>query len=314
MNTDRVKIDEEGSKPMLIALVLLSSALIIQTVYVLYYKKQIKEIGDQLSFITKHDSFKFIQTQMKPNEIVQLIDVCNTMLRHQRDMNQQFIKKSEEINTTIVSLSHDIRTPMTSLDGYLQLANRSENAQEKTKYVKMAQTRIKQITTLVDELFLYTKLQNRDYVFDLESIDVINGLKRSLFSFVEEFSKSDEEPIFTLPETAIVIIGNESALERVWENIIRNYFLHGEGALSIRYEEKENEVLFHFNNMLKQNHSLHSDHVFTRFYKEDLSRTNHSSGLGLSIVQSLVEKMAGSVYAELKGNSFCISVALVKPK
>src|SRR5699024_8313592 len=125
---------------MLIALILLSVAFIIQTIYFIYYKNQIKEIGNQLSFIAKHHSFKFIQTQIKPKEIYRLITVCNTLLRQQRELNQEFIQKSEAINTTIVSLSHDIRTPLTSLDGYLQLAKQSNDFKEKTQYVIMAQT------------------------------------------------------------------------------------------------------------------------------------------------------------------------------
>ena len=100
---------------MLIALVLASLALIIQTIYLIYYKSQIKDIENQLAFISKHDSFKFIQTQIKPKEIYQLIDVCNTLLRNQRKQNQDFISKSEEINETIISLSHDIRTPLTTI-------------------------------------------------------------------------------------------------------------------------------------------------------------------------------------------------------
>lgn len=299
---------------MLIVLILLSFAIIIQSLYLLSYKKQIKDIGTQLSFISTHHSFKFIQTQMKPKEISRLIDLCNTLLRNQRELNQDFIKKSEAINETIVSLSHDIRTPITSLDGYLQLAKRSDNFKEKTHYVMMAQTRIKQITTLVDELFLYTKLQNPDYTLELESIDVINMLKKHLFTFLDEFSQKGNEPNVTLPDLPIYIMGNENALERVYENIIRNYLFHGEDALTIRYEEKENEVLFHFSNLLNENGRINSDKIFTRFYKEDPSRTNPSSGLGLSIVKSLMEKMNGYVHADLKGRQFCISIAFIKEK
>src|SRR5690625_201613 len=103
---------------MVVLVVTLSLLLLIVTSYLLYYKSQIKEIGNQLAFISKHNSFKFIQTQIKPKEISQLIDVSNTLLYRQRELNQQFISKSDEINATIVSLSHDIRTPLTSLDGY----------------------------------------------------------------------------------------------------------------------------------------------------------------------------------------------------
>ncbi|MBO0994420.1 sensor histidine kinase [Bacillus sp. SD088] len=297
---------------MLIALILLSIALIIQTAYLIYYKSQVKDIGNQLAFISEHDSFKFIQTQIKPKEIYRLIDLCNRLLRNQRKQNQAFIKKSEEINETIVSLSHDIRTPLTSLDGYLQLADRSENSKEKTHYITMAQTRMKQIITLVDELFLYTKLQNPDYSLELESIDIMNILKKRLFFFIEEFSKNSTAPDFDLPESPVYIMGDRNALERVYENIIRNYFSHGEGNLIIHYEENQNEVRLRFHNLLNQRQLINFNKIFTRFYKEDSSRSNPSSGLGLSIVKSLVEKMNGYAHADLIDNQFCISVVFRK--
>ncbi|WP_040984188.1 sensor histidine kinase [Oceanobacillus jeddahense] len=297
---------------MLIAILLISLALIIQTIYLIYYKSQIKDIGTQLAFISKHDSFKFIHTQIKPKEIYQLIDVCNSLLRNQRKQNQKFVKKSEEINETIVNLSHDIRTPLTSLDGYLQLAKRSEKKEEKTHYVTMAQTRIKQIITLVDELFLYTKLENPDYHLQLNQVDIINLLNRRLFFFMDDFAQSGIEPDLNLPESPVYILGNENALERIYENIIKNYFLHGEGTLTIRYEDNPLEAQLHFINSLKESELVNFNQIFTRFYKEDVSRSKSTSGLGLSIVKSLVEKMNGEVHAELKENQFWISILFPK--
>ncbi|WP_062051658.1 sensor histidine kinase KdpD [Bacillus sp. JCM 19034] len=293
---------------MLIVLILLLVALTAQTVYFIYYKNQIKDIGNQLAFISQNNSFKMIQTQIKPKEINQLIDLCNTLLRQQREWNQDFMKKNEEMNATIVSLSHDIRTPLTSLDGYLQLAERAQNVKEKSHYITLAQPRIKQINTLVDELFLYTKLQNRDYTLELDSIDIGTVLQKRLFSFLDEFSKRGEQPNITLPKAAVHINGNEIALERVFDNIIKNYFIHGKDRFTVRFQETDVNVLFHFSNSLNENQSIEIDKLFTRFYKEDLSRSNHSSGLGLANVKSLMEKMHGSVYAEVHDHQFCITV------
>jgi len=293
-------------------LIVITVVLILQSVYLVYYKNQIKDIGNQLSFISEHHSFKMIQTQIKPKELNRLIHLCNAMLRNQRRLNQNFIEQKEEINATIMSLSHDIRTPLTSLDGYLQLAERSQSSKEKTEYVLMAQSRIKQIITLIDELFLYTKLKNPDYNLELKPVDVIKVLNQRLFTFIDDFSRIGYEPNISLVEAPLYIEGNESALERVYENIIKNYFLHGAGALSVRYEEQQDEVLFHFSNMQKRNQLLNLDKIFTRFYKDDPSRPNQSSGLGLFIVKSLMEKMNGYVQADLKDDQFCISLAFKK--
>lgn len=92
---------------MLVALVLVSIAFVAQSVYLLYFKQQIKDIGKQLSFISKNHSFKFIQIQIRSKEMYEA-QLCNMLLNNQRELNRQFIQKNKEVNATIVSLSHDI--------------------------------------------------------------------------------------------------------------------------------------------------------------------------------------------------------------
>lgn len=292
--------------------ILLSVLLILQSIYFIYYKRQIKAIGKQLAFISEHDSFKFIHTQIKPKEISHLIGLCNTMLRKNRELNQEFIHKSSEINETIVSLSHDIRTPLTSLDGYLQLANRVESTEEKSNYLALASTRIKQLNRLVDELFLYTKLQNPAYTLELGTMTTVNVLKNSLFTFLDDFTKRETEPQLELLDDSPTIEGNENALERVFENIIKNYFVHGKGDLNIIEEENEKGVKIHFRNALKHEQSVDFGKIFTRFYKVDASRSQQSTGLGLSIVKSLMLKMNGNTQATLEDNQFTLTLTFMK--
>jgi len=297
---------------MLIAVILLSAALIVLSVYLFYYKLQINDISSQLSFIIKHDSFKFVQTQIRPKEIYRLVEQCNMLLTKQRELNKQFTMKNEEINQTIVSLSHDIRTPLTSLGGYLQLAERTDHLADKSRYLTLALTRKDQIVSLVEQLFFYTKLQNPEYTLELGSLNVIDVLHKRLFFFFDEFTRKNCEPILYVPDSSVYIVGNPNALDRVFENIVSNYFLHGDGPFSIHFEEKHNQVIISFSNKLRQDNTVQANKSFTRFYKDDPSRTVHSSGLGLSIVKSLMEKVNGSAEVSLEGEQFSIRTTFVK--
>ncbi|WNS43704.1 HAMP domain-containing sensor histidine kinase [Paenibacillus sp. MMS20-IR301] len=278
----------------------------------LNYKSQIHQIGNQLSFIMEHQSLKFIATQLKPREINHLVSECNTLLNRQRALDEQFTRKNQEMNSTIISLSHDIRTPLTSLDGYLQLALRAAAHQDMNQYVTLAQSRIKQIIKLVDELFLYTKLQNPEYIFELQPVDVMDVLKQSLFTFIEDFTRCGYEPELQLPEKPVMVSGDMNAVERVFANIISNYFIHGDGPLSVAYEDRQDNLCIRFTNRLKAGSRVDIDKVFTRFYKEDPSRTMHSSGLGLSIVKALAAKMNGYTKAECIEDTFSLTTAFGK--
>lgn len=301
-----------GSDLILIVLAGLLMLLVAQTIYLLNYKSQIHNIGNQLSFIMEHQSLKFIATQLKPKEVNHLVRECNLLLSRQRALEEQFSRKNQQMNSTIISLSHDIRTPLTSLDGYLQLALRAEAQQDMNQYVMLAQSRIQQIIKLVDELFLYTKLQNPEYIFELQPVDVMDVLKRSLFTFIDDFTRSGAEPQLRLPDMPVWVTGDLTAIERVFANIISNYFIHGEGTLSVIYEDRHDDICIRFTNRLKTGSRVEADKVFTRFYKEDPSRTVHSSGLGLSIVKALITKINGHTEAQCTDTAFSISTTFQK--
>lgn len=297
---------------MVFAIIALSIALLVQSIYMLTYRRQVKDMASQLAFILEHRSFKLIHTQMKPQEIYALAEQCNRLLTEQRKINEQFLIRNEEVNTTIVSLSHDIRTPLTSLDGYLQLAEIASDDAEKTRYIALARTRIEQIITLVDQLFFYTKLQNPEYELELEALDVVDLIQKRLLSYIEDISQSEHEPSIHLPDTPVYVIGHPNALERVFDNVVNNYLVHGDGSLSIDYEVDEHHVTLHFTNMIKEGHNVQADKLFTRFYKGDVARTIHSSGLGLAIVKSIMGKIDGSAEVNMDEETFQISMTLVR--
>ncbi|MEK3759850.1 HAMP domain-containing sensor histidine kinase [Paenibacillus sp. FSL P4-0338] len=301
-----------GVDRILIVLAGLLLLLIGQTIYLLNYRRQVSQISSQLSFIMEHESRKLVATQLKPREIGRLVRECNNLLSRQRAMGEQFSRKNQEMNLAITSLSHDIRTPLTSLDGYLQLALRTEAEQEKGRYVALAQSRIQQIIKLVDELFLYTKLQNPEYSLELQPVDVMEVLKRNLFTFIDDFTRSGNEPELQLPENSPRVMGDIHALERIFTNIVGNYFIHGKGPLTLEVEDRQDMLCMRFTNHLKAGRRVDTEQIFTRFYKEDPARTRHSSGLGLSIVKALMEKMNGHAEAGCTADTFSILIGFSK--
>jgi signal transduction histidine kinase len=305
---------------MLAALLIVSLLLVLQTGCGLYYRRQIRDVGRQLDFIGKHDSFKLITTQLQSRELSRLVESCNELLRERRAQNQRFIQKNEEIHETIASLSHDIRTPLAALDGYLQLAERAEPVPERAEqsshradYVRLARSRIKGMSKLIEELFLYTKLQNPDYRLELSTVDAAELLRHSLVVQLEPIAATGYEPDLALPSQALVV-GQAHAIERVFGNVLSNYVHHGEGRLTIHSRETESEWEFMFANPLPPGRTIDAERLFQRFYKADPARSEQTSGLGLTIVQSLVQKMKGSVRAEQHDQQFCLWIRWPKKR
>lgn len=104
------------------------------------------------------------------------------------------------------------------------------------------------------------------------------------------------------------IVGNEPALRRAIQNVIKNALEHGEENLFLTLGNDDKKVWIIIENTCSNEDEIDIDKVFNRFYKADKSRTHTSTGLGLAIAQKLVLKMNGNIEAMKNDNKFGIKM------
>ena len=284
----------------LIVVVVLLSYLLVKINW------QLRKLEEQLQFIQEKQSNALLVADIHLFGIGRLTDCLNGFLQDQRLKRQEWVQKEERIVQTYTNLSHDIRTPLTSLDGYFQLLNEAEDVAERRRYLQIIEERIHALRDMLEELFMYTKLESRAYEVSLTKCDFGALVKEALFSYYDEWQKQHIEPKLQLEEGALWILGNDQAMRRVLQNVIKNAWEHGGKQVQVRLWTEETRVC-----LLVQNEVLHPEYVdvrriFERFYKADIARSKMSSGLGMAIARQLVEQMHGSITADLEGNLFSI--------
>lgn len=290
----------------------LGSALIatICVVVLMSYRSQIKALYTNVHFMKEKHSNILITQEVSYSEVHKLVNEINQLVSQHKMLESEVIKKDELLKGVLTSLSHDIRTPLTSLDGYFQLMKESNSKEEKERYAQIIDGRIKSLSTLLEELFTYMKLQNNSYVLDITQCNVTKILFDTIFSFYDDFSKRDLEPLIDVPEYDIMIDANEVALTRIFQNIIKNALEHGSKTFSIHASVVKNEFTIEFCNDCSKDNEIDIDQVFERFYKADKARTHTSTGLGLAIAKELVEKQKGTIQAKIANSDFIIVVSL----
>lgn len=240
----------------------------------------------------------------------ELMEILNQLLMRRKKEQKKYLEKEQMISDTYTNLSHDIRTPLTSLNGYFQLLEQCDNAQEQKHYMEIIQERIHSLKEMLEELFLFTKLKNESYHLELKKCCINQILKQTIFSYYEEWTAKGIEPDIRIIDRSLYINGNESALQRLFQNVIKNALDHGSRGIGISLDEQKGKVLIRIWNEV-QNLKVDPEKVFERFYKADEARSRTSSGLGLSIAKELTEKMQGVISAKLTGNIFCIEIVLM---
>lgn len=291
--------------------------------------RQIKELGEQIKFLEGRQSRLRLTSELKNKQILELADRINRHIDNTHRLQISLLREELAAKDTIAGLSHDIRTPLTSLSGYLQLVQQTDDPDKKNQYLAIMQDRINSLTRILDELFTYAKLEQEAFNLDLQEINLSETLAHNLFSFYEIFKQNRIEPKIELPVEDVIVKANPNALERVLQNVLQNALLHGAGDLKIKldviynYPAEEllldnNELskpdnstkvaLLEFSNQLKPDSQLNIDNLFNKFYKADPTRQNSSTGLGLSIAKRLLEKMDVEIQVKLEESIFSLQM------
>lgn len=275
------------------------------------YRQQVKKTYHRLAFLKEHKTNMRLTSDLPFSELNNLIDNINDVLDLSRDIQRVSQQSEDSLKETITNLSHDIRTPLTSMDGYFQLLVQSDSEEERQHYIAVIQNRITSLKDMLEELFTYTKLQNESYELAVESLDFGKCVFDTVFSFYDEFQKKDIEPKIDFCEGHLFIAGNHEAIRRALQNIIKNALEHGQKKIVFELQQNNDQVIFRCLNDVENPDEIDMAQVFSRFYKADSARSNTSTGLGLSIAKGLIEKMGGTIQADLNANIFAIEIGFL---
>ena len=294
---------------MYIIIGILAGIIILQSIIIWKYQRQVKDICRQLAFLMKHDSNMLIHREFGLGGIGMLSDRLNDLLELRRKEKRYYQEKETLIADTYTNLSHDIRTPLTSLDGYFQLMEACENVEEQRRYLNIIHERIHSLNEMLEELFMFTKLKNESYRLELTSCCINRILKETVFSYYDEWVRREIQPDIQITEEQLYIDGNKQGLSRIIQNVIKNGLDHGEKKIRIVLKREQNQAVLRISNQVIASEQIDIEHVFDRFYKADAARSKTSTGLGLSIAREFVRRMNGEIGAKIEENEFIVEMS-----
>ena len=272
--------------------------LLISISYNLLQRRQIRDFVRQIRFRRKEKSQKQIYVNLPRQQTEDLAAEINELFREMQRTEIRYQEKEEEQRRMITNISHDIRTPLTSVSGYFQMLADTEDVQERERYMRIIRGRLQCLQELLEEFFTYVKIQNRKEEVSEELCDIRQILSESIFFFYDEIDGMQERDI-SLTEERLMVNGREEDLRRIFQNILKNAILHGNRKLRIKMNRAEQKAEIRIENETMEKLPENTEMVFERFYRADEARSTQSSGLGLSIVKELTEKMGGRAEAYL---------------
>lgn len=284
-----------------------------------YRQMQLRHIISELHYIANGNYDHRIPFELRGDlsrvvsSINGLVDSTVTAIEEERKIEQS----KDEL---ITNVSHDIRTPLTSIIGYLGLIEDGQyhSEEELLKYTHTAYSKAKQMKSLVENLFEYTKVRQPTVPVNMSQFDMVQLVEQLAADFeLEARSKGIE--IQVLPkENQLLMDGDTEKLVRVFNNLFTNAFKYGAGATKIvvEIEKVGTEAVVVVKNNGAQIPQQSLDSLFDRFYRVEESRNQATggTGLGLAITQSIVALHGGYIYAKSnpEWTSFIIHLPLVR--
>lgn len=288
-------------------ILILVLVIIFLLAYIYFIKKELINISDQLNEYNDSKTRKKLDINIINKELEMLAESINKHINISNDLRIKEINSKEELKDMISNISHDLRTPLTSIIGYIQIIKRQNNGDKKEKeYLDKIEKRAKSLQSLLEDFFMLSVIESSSYDITLKELNIKEIVCESVLSFYEQFEERNIEPILEIEEVSN-IYASEKEIKRIIENLIINIIKHSSEEVKIKAFDKEDEVILLMVNKVKDKNNIDTNRLFDKFYKgNDTSRKGKNTGLGLSIVKTLIEKMNGEVEAYLEEESLHI--------
>ncbi len=278
--------------------------LFILCIRIFLIEKEINNISKQLNEFTEGKTRKKIHINLSVKSIEKLSFAINKNIINQEQAQIDIKNHEERLKESIANISHDLRTPLTSILGYITLLKNKPNIE----YLEIIEHRAKTLNYLINDFYELSILDDNNFNIEFEKLDIVSIVTECLMGSYSLFEDRNIMPIIKLPQEAVFVIGNTIAYQRIFQNLISNAVKYSLGEVEINLSIKEKGFVFTItnnNNLITQEDIFH---IFDRFYIKDKSRSKGSTGLGLYIVKTLIEKMNGTIEAKLNNNLFTIII------
>lgn len=243
-----------------------------------------------------------------PVEVADVAGALNSMIDAVEDGMERRARSEAKLRQFVADASHELRTPLASVQGYAQLARRDIDEASRTQALERISSEGARMASLVEEMLTLARLDG-NRALKRDNVDVIPLILDAL----SDAHVVAPDHAWELGEASdIQVLGDEAALRQILTNLLANARVHTPAgtrvtvSLSRAPQGVEPAKGAPASSMVRIRVADDGpgipaeirDRVFDRFVRGDSSRTRDgrgSSGLGMSIVESLARAMGGSV-------------------
>ncbi|WP_197458304.1 sensor histidine kinase [Streptococcus sp. DD10] len=287
---------------MILLLVLLALTLF----YLVRYVLALRSLSRQIQAKIASGSQTRLTSNFHSSSLVELTDQVESLFEQIDKTNIIAMQEKKTLDMAISNIAHDIRTPLTIASGYTQQLERKD--QVDMAVLEKIKTNLMVVSKRLEALLEYRRLQEGAQRVNMVDVQISQRVIQQVFNYYDAFQKAEIELDLQVEE-GLSLQTDPDLLERLLQNLLSNVLKHGKEEAVLTLAKTDGQVILAIKNRV-QHPIQHLDKLTNRFYSENLSDTEESSGLGLYISQQLTEVLGGDFQLASQGDWFEVTVAL----
>jgi light-regulated signal transduction histidine kinase (bacteriophytochrome) len=284
--------------------------------------RPILALADTAKVVSERKDYSLRATKYSEDEVGSLTDAFNEMLiqiqektETLNEFNQNLEKMvadrtkeletvNKELESFSYSVSHDLRAPVRAIHGYINIFMEDYGEQldeEGKKLIHIIEKNGKKMGMLIDDLLAFSQLGRK------ELIKTNVSMEQTVKEIWEDLYKPEQERSITLDMKPLPdAYAEKSTIRQVWINLISNALKYTkkqkETLIQISGEEKDGGIVY----SIKDNGSGFDMEFYKKlfgvFQRLHSQEEFEGTGVGLAIVERIVQKHGGKIWAEGKVN------------
>ncbi len=228
------------------------------------------------------------------DEIGQLSDAFNKMA-DTINANIKEIQNSDRMRRDLIAnISHDLRSPLASVQGYLEtifIKEKTLKQADLNQYLSIVYKNIQHLNKLVYDLLELSKLDAQQVIPKPEPFSLADLTQDVVLKFKPRAEKQNIDINYTQPSDLPMVNGDIAMIENALSNLVENAlnYTPDQGKVNVGLEILDTEVKIRVSDSGKGINGEDLPHIFERFYRADKSRSSEGTGLGLAITKKIIE-------------------------
>ncbi len=215
------------------------------------------------------------------------------------------LEKQEQLRKQLTAdVAHELRTPLATLQSHIEAILDGVWKAEPER-LEVCHNEVMRLNRMVADLGKLAKYERENLVLDRTEFDLTALIHQLILNFESEFVRKGVT-INLSGETAL-IFGDRDKISQIMINLIANglKFTPAGGKVEVKVFKKPNEVTISVKDNGSGIDEVDLPFIFERFYRADKSRSRLTggSGIGLTIVKTLVEAHQGRITVNSKTGS-----------